>query len=92
MKMKCASSCRTGKSSFLGIGKRALKFVSRIHLNTYITLREYSENMYGDTINNDKVAAVGRNTNAAFVVVNGKLQDVSYPMPALIYTFLHLFV
>ena len=48
--------------------------------------------MYGDTINNDKVAAVGRNTNAAFVVVNGKLQDVSYPMPALIYTFLHLFV
>ena len=35
-----------------------------------------------DTINNDIVATVGRNTNDALVeVVDDKLQDVSYPCP-----------
>ena len=34
-----------------------------------------------DTINNDIVATVDKNTNDALVVVDDKLQDVSYPCP-----------
>ena len=37
--------------------------------------------MCGDTKDCDKVIAVSRNTNDALVVVDGKLQDVSYPCP-----------
>ena len=39
--------------------------------------------MYGDTIDTNKVATVDRNTNAALVVVDDKLQDVSYTCRAM---------
>ena len=39
--------------------------------------------MCGDTKDCDKVIAVSRNTNDAFFVVDGKLQDISYDARAM---------
>ena len=51
------------------------------HLFEYLTLTYSIESVCGDTIDNDIVATVGRNTNDAKFVVDDKLQDVSYPCP-----------
>jgi hypothetical protein len=50
----------------------------------YLTCRGNIDIDCGDTIDTNRVATVDRNTNDALVVVDGKLQDVSYPCsPAL---------
>ena len=51
------------------------------HLFDYLTLRGDIDINYCDNIDTNVVATVDRNTNDALVVVNGKLQDVSYPCP-----------
>ena len=47
----------------------------------YLTCRGNIDIDCGDTIDTNRVATVDRNTNDALVVVDGKLQDVSYPCP-----------
>ena len=51
------------------------------HLFDYLTFRGDIDIDCGDTIDTNVVATVNRNTNDSLVVVNGKLQDVSYPCP-----------
>jgi hypothetical protein len=51
------------------------------HLFVSLTLREDINIDCGDTIDTNVVARVDGNTNNALFVVDGKLQDASYPCP-----------
>jgi hypothetical protein len=51
------------------------------HLFVYLMCRGNIDIDCGDTIDTNRVARVGRKTNDALIIVNGKLQDISYPLP-----------